>query len=384
MWTRNRRLFLLVVAALLVTACGVDLTGGASPPEVSPSPPPSPSSAIRTPESTASVSGASTAPTCSSHPREPGSYVLVGWRADRIVAIGMTFPACGVGDARYEILSADPAVGTWRSEYVFSIGMPYGAATDGRSVAVPRDDAIVVVDLAGATHTVPRPADLASDWDAYGLPPLVGGGYLVTGAERLLRIASDGSGMRSDPLPAGYVAVAPTSDPERFIIAPVEDARVEYGLGGAPFRAYLWDRTSASLRLVARSVNQVAPAASTTGLAFLVSHGAATTSWSLVRPDGSVRDYGQVNGAASLSPDGRLAVLTRRPDTATTGGTVVLDRRTGHVIVAVTSFPVTGSAWDGNRVAILAQTSFPRTSASAVFIIEGSSQLRDRLRVPLP
>ena len=358
MWTRNRRLFLLVVAALLVTACGVDLTGGASPPEVSPSPPPSPSSAIQTPESTASVSGASTAPTCSSHPREPGSYVLVGWRADRIVAIGMTFPACGVGDARYEILSADPAVGTWRSEYVFSIGMPYGAATDGRSVAVPRD--------------------------AYGLPPLVGGGYLVTGAERLLRIASDGSGMRSDPLPASYVAVAPTSDPERFIIAPVEDARVEYGLGGAPFRAYLWDRTSASLRLVARSVNQVAPAASTTGLAFLVSHGAATTSWSLVRPDGSVRDYGQVNGAASLSPDGRLAVLTRRPDTATTGGTVVLDRRTGHVIVAVTSFPVTGSAWDGNRVAILAQTSFPRTSASAVFIIEGSSQLRDRLRVPLP
>ena len=379
MKARNRDLFLVIASALLLSACGVEPSRSASPAYVTPS---SPSTAIPTPSSTVTPSGAAIEPTCASRPPEPAAYTLVGWRADRIVVIGMTFPSCGEG--RYELLSADPLVGTWRSEHVFSDGMPYGASSDGRSVALPASEAITIVDRLGAIHSIPRPAGVESDWDAYGLPPLNGGGYLVTGTQRLLRVASDGSSMRSDPLPAGYVAVAPTSDPDRFILAPVDDARVEYGLSGAPFRAYLWDRTTAALKLLRRSVKRVTPAASRTALAFLVSDGAATTAWSLVRPDGNVQEYATVKGAASLSPDGRLAVLTRRPDTPETGGTVVLDRTTGREIVAVTALPVTGSAWNGDRVAILTQTTVLRTSEPAVFVVEGSSQLRGWLRIPLP
>jgi len=309
---------------------------------------------------------------CATLPPEPAYYALVGWVGDRVVVIGETFPACG---ARYELLSVDPNVGAWRSESVFTSGMPGGAATDGLSVAFPLEDAIVVVDGSGKTETVAKPPDVADDWDGYGLPALPGGGYLVVGTERLLRVASDGSAMTSDPLPAGYVAVAPTSDPNRFVIAPIADARVAHGLGGAPFRAYLWDRTSGSRELVAGSVTAVWPAEPETGLAFLASTAQDTTTWSVLGRVGGVRELARTDARWFLSPNGTRAVATRTPDHPSIE-TQVVDPMTGRTIVDVTPLPANGSAWTGDRVAILAQTQLPRTDEPAVFVVQGSKIAR--------
>ena len=81
---------------------------------------------------------------------------------------------------------------------------------------------------------------------------------MVTGADALYRVASDGSGMTRTGLPSGYVAVAPTSDPHKFILAPKADAEVPYGLTSkSPFHAYLWDEKTAGLQKVADAVNTV-------------------------------------------------------------------------------------------------------------------------------
>jgi hypothetical protein len=375
---RRTRFFLALTVSFVLSACGVATNTSTSPsqPVTSSSEP----SSVRSPATTPATSPSATpsGAKCASLPLEPPYYFLVGWVGDRLAVIAETFPACS---ARYELRSVDPSVGTWRTENVFATAMPELGATDGRSIALPLDDGIVVVDASGKTHTVARPSGVASDWDAYGLPALPGGGYLVVGTERLLLVASDGTAMTSDPLPAGYVEVAPTSDPNRFVLAPTVDAHVEWGLSDRrPFHAYLWDRTAGTPKLIAGSVTGVQPAGSGTGLAFLTSKGANdTTTWLLLGHDGSVREVAKTSAAAWLSPDGKLAVTTRTPDRPSLE-TLVVDLRTGRVVVDVTSLAATGSAWNGDRVAILAQTQLPRTGEPAVFVVQGA----DSTRIPLP
>ncbi len=307
---------------------------------------------------------------CAVIPMSPASYSLVGWRAGRIVVVAATFPSCET--ARYQLLSADPAVGTWTGGTVFDDGMPDRAATDGRTVAFPLQDRVVVSEASGSTRSILRPGDMGPDWDAYGLPALPGGGYLVVGADRLLQIASDGSEMTSDPLPAGYVAVAPTSDPDRFILAPTVDARREYGLSTrAPFRTYLWDRASGSLRLLLSGVTAVSAATPQTGLAFLVVTTAGATTWSLVAADGRLRTVATTAGWATLSPDGRLAVRTQSPDLPSVP-TVLLDPRSDRVIAAISSLGASGTAWDGEEAATLVQPRPPVAGQAAVLLVDGA------------
>lgn len=313
----------------------------------------------------------SAGPKCATLTPEPASYSLVGWRAGRLVVVAMTFPACG---SHYLLLSADPAVGSWRSEMVFDEGMPLEATTDGRTVAFPFDDRVVVIEPSGATHSIARPADVGVDWDAYGLPSLPDGGYLVVGVDRLLRITSDGSGMTSDPLPLGYVAVAPTSNPDRFIITPTGDTQVPYGLGRAPFRGFLWDRTTGSLHLLQRGVTRVLPAASKTGLAFLASSGKDVATWSLVTLNGGTVPFATTAPSAWLAPDGRLAVVSQSPDLPSSQ-TVILDPRTGHTIADISPLWASGTAWAGDRAAVLVQPRPPAAGQAAVFVVAGSSAI---------
>lgn len=371
--------------ARLLAACWVTLSlaaCGSTPSIETASRPPSsvPASLVATEQPTATPtmtpSAVSSAPKCLILPTEAPYYALVGWVGNRVVVLSETFPSCG---ERFELLSADPAVGTWRSEAVFTSGMPGDAATDGVSVAFPLEDAIAVTDASGTTRTIAKPSGLAGDWDSYGLPALPGGGYLVVGVEELLRVASDGSGLTADPLPTGFVAVAPTSDPDRFIITPTSDARVAYGLGRAPFRAYLWDRATGQKTLVARSVAAVRPAVPALGLAFLVSGDNGSTTWSLLRRGGSTRKVATTDGGTTLAPQGTLAVTTGTPDQPSRE-TRVVDPVTGQVIVDVAALPATGSAWAGDRVAILAQTQTPRTAEPAVFVVQGTRVVR----IPLP
>ncbi len=257
--------------------------------------------------------------------------------------------------------------------------MPDMAATDGRSVAYPRVDEVDIV-TAGAVRSAARPAGLQDDWDAYGLPALPGGGYLVTGAGRLLRIAIDGRAVASDALPRGYVAVAPTSDPRRFILAPAAQARVEYGLAGAPFDAYLWTVGDEGARLLARGVTFARPADSAAGLAFLGVVAGHLTTWSAVTAVGGPRRLGMTTGYAALSADGALFATTEQVGLTDTFRTVVGRVATGATVVDIGSQQMSGAAWNGGEAAILLRPTAPLAAEAALVVVADGNVTA----VPLP
>lgn len=121
------------------------------------------------------------------------------------------------------------------------------------------------------------------------------------------------------------------------------------------------------------------PAVPALGLAFLVSGDTRRPTWSLLRRGGSTRKVATTDGGTTLAPQGTLAVTTGTPDQPSRE-TRVVDPVTGQVIVDVTALPATGSAWAGDRVAILAQTQTPRTAEPAVFVVQGTRVVR----IPLP
>ena len=183
------------------------------------------------------------------------TYSPVGWRGGRVVVLADHFIGC---DLRQELLSVDPAVGEWRSDATLdTLVTDFTIASDGQSVAALSADGVLIVDANGTSHALPRPAGTDESWGDFGLRPLPKGAYIVVGAEQLSVLASDGSGITTTPLPKGYVVVAPTSDLDRYIITPIEDAAVPYGLVRSPFRAYLWNLKSGALKLVAPSVTAV-------------------------------------------------------------------------------------------------------------------------------
>jgi hypothetical protein len=293
-------------------------------------------------------------------------YSAVGWRGTRVVVLADHFVGC---DLHQEILSVDPAVGKWRSDAVLS-GYVVTLSTDGSSIAVPSNDGgILVIDASERQHHIPQPSGAPQDFAAYGLPVLPGGGYLVTGGDKLYRVASDGSRITADPLPAGYVAVAPTSDPNLFILAPTEDANVPYGLSArSPFRAYLWNLRTGRLKLVASAVAGVEM--SPNSLAYLdVAAGGAWSALSLAT-DGSTKPVTLPN-AASISPDGSRYIWMTDP---TQMGVVTVELRltsTGQILVQFQGSNAV-VVWKGNVAALV--------SGIDLVILDGSTVTR----VPLP
>src|ERR1035437_1645057 len=153
---------------------------------------------------------------CLNAPQHP-YYSLVGWRAGRVLLLAVANVDCSVSTA---LVSVDPSGGSERTEDSLPGGVFVTVArTDGRSVAASffgtdNIDRLLVIDAAGGHGIITPPTDAGVD------PlPLTGGGYLLAGSRTLIRVTSDGSGMTSEALPSGYDTVAPTSDPERFVLA---------------------------------------------------------------------------------------------------------------------------------------------------------------------
>jgi hypothetical protein len=307
-------------------------------------------------------------------------YHLVGWRQGRVVVLANTFHGCA--DSA-ELLSADPAGGGWRSEEQLPQVRVEQAATDGMSVAAPLSgsDSILVIDGTGRQHTLDRPAGVAENlWIEDGLSPLTGGGYLVVGAERLLLVAPDGAGMTSDPLPSGYVAVAPTTDPLSFVLTRIEDARRMRGLYISSFRAYLWSRTTGSLTLISPTARWLAP--STNGLIRIfveTSEGVAGNWWTVTADAHLTLPVAGPTFWCWLSPDGSLIATIETPPNATSSATdvtVVRDRVSGAELARFIGSVAPTPAWDDDRVAILFQSQLPRTSEPEVVIVRGKSVIR--------
>lgn len=149
---------------------------------------------------------------------------LVGWRQGAlVVAIGQA-PTNGVSLAppRTDLVAFDPASGIWQHE-AFIVGSAANGqfVTDGRSVAWIGDTGGVgLVRSDGTLAAAPALGGVgADDWTQYRLVPLPQGGYLLADATSLDRLSSDGASWQTQPLPAGYVALAGTSDGATFALA---------------------------------------------------------------------------------------------------------------------------------------------------------------------
>jgi hypothetical protein len=180
--------------------------------------------------------------------------------------------------------------------------------TDGSTIATmldPEGEPDIALAGPGADAkliTVP-PQQWAETWrGVHGLVPLVGRtGYLLVGAATIAVLDDKGS-IDVRPVPEGYVALAPTSDPERFLLATTAAASEPYALSEpAPFATYLWTVGSETPPLiVSQAVVAVAP--STRGLAWIRTDGG---SWWSVSANGDARQVTDRNPEWSvISPDG--------------------------------------------------------------------------------
>lgn len=368
-WLRNATAIGLVAVVAVAVAAPFWLhstTGPAPTSSASASPTSSLSSSMpsSTPSALVKRTPAS-GPTCPPGPVTT-SYDAAGWLGTRFVVVA-DHQGPGCIDLHQELISVDPAVGQWRTDSKLPYpGATFVDSTDGSSIAMNNFDGILIIDAAGKQHLIVRPTGTGEDFGFYGLPVLPGGGYLVTGGDKLYRIASDGSGMKADPLPSGYVAVAPTSDPNRFILTPAEDANVAYGLVGTDFRAYLWDLRTGNLKLVASSVSTVDR--SPDSLAYLSVSGG----WASLAADGSTKPvtrpafYGGWN-----SPDGSRYIYVPDPS-STAVQTVELRETSTNRALASIQVVIGAVVWKGNVATLI--------SGSELVILDGSTVTR----VPLP
>jgi hypothetical protein len=280
----------LLVAAFLA-ACG-------------PSPQPSPSSSPAPVLSRPGVT-ATPAPTASKSLALFDRFSFIGWIDGA--------PAVGFRDA-----TAKPP--NWQVQTLGNAGwhafgvLPDGTSpvTDGVTIAIVDDPEtgpdIVLTQAGGATRNVTLPAaSWVESWRGiHGLVPIIGrSGYLLVGAGAIATVDDEG-GVRTMPIPAGYVALAPTSDPERFLLASKKDASEPLALSEASrFAVYLWEIGSDKEPTVLRQ-DFVASAPSTIGLVSLRS---ADGSWWSVTDSGAIEQISQPSAeASSISPDGRQLV----------------------------------------------------------------------------
>jgi hypothetical protein len=306
---------------------------------------------------------------CESFPATTDSSA-VGWRGTRVVVLADYQSGCS--NMSQELLSVDPALGKWRSDAALQ-DIVGSVSTDGSSIAISTSDGgVLVIDASDKQHDVPPPSGAAQNFAAYGLRVLPGGGYLVTGGDKLYRVASDGGGVTTDPLPAGYVAVAPTSDPNMFILAPTEDANVPYGLSGrSPFRAYLWNLRTGRLKLVAPSIDGVEM--SPNSLAYLDSTIGYELKTVSLAADGSTKAVKRPGVLVGwISPDGSRYVFVPDQNSSAPQTAELRETATGHVLAKVEGVAIGTVVWNGNVAALV--------SGSDLVILDGSTATR----VPLP
>ena len=165
-----------------------------------------------------------------------------------------------------------------------------------------------MLDTDGSSHGVTVPNEpWADSWRAspHLVPANAAGGYLLVGATALA-IVSDAGILASQPLPSGYVALAPTSVVDVVLLASRADADESGGLTeSAPFSVYLW-RVGDTAKPVRVRDRAVAVTASSIGLAWLRGNDGA---WWLLPANGQARLARAASPFTSLiSPDGRSIV----------------------------------------------------------------------------
>ena len=345
-----------------------------------------PASASATPVAHASatlVSPADTAQAKCEQMTEPRHYTPVGWVNGKLELLASQFASC---DSAYGLVVLDPTTGRAGPLLPLTTQVASGGiATDGSSVAIViqggSSGGVLVVDTTGHQHLLAWPVGLGDAWFPQ-VVPMPAGGYLAVGAESLVTIASDGSAIRTQPIPAGYVVVAPTSDPQRFILATVEDANHEYGLSvRAPFTAYLWTIGSSSATKVAGSVGEVATATNAMAYLMLVDQANTSDPWSWAVLDGTGRAIPmepQPAGYGTLSPDGSLFVMGRDGPTEADFRTLVIDVGSGRTVATLpgSGLPV---SWNGDTAALVVS---PSSGAGDELVIVGPSG--ETQTVPLP
>ncbi len=232
--------------------------------------------------------------------------------------------------------------------------------TDGATVATvldPEGDPDLALAAPGEeVQLITVPMDSWADpWRGiYGLVPLTGRtGYLLVGAAAIA-VLDDRGPIDVRPVPDGYVALAPTSDPERFLLATVAAAGEPYALSEATrFAAYLW-RVGSDERPTVLRQDVAAIAPSMIGLAWLRT---ADGSWWSLGTDESIRQVAEPDPERSvISPDGRHVL--RSSDRMIGCAPATADACTVKLIDAVGSTrtfvgPSIGSSFDGNDVGMV-------------------------------
>lgn len=263
-----------------------------------------------------------------SAPLEPTPVPAKQALGSRVDFVGWVdgFPTVGIRDPR--------APGSWRIRNLGSSGwltfgdLPDGGTpvTDGATIANipdPEGDTDVAIAAPGAdVKLIALPTDdWAESWRGlHGLVPLSGRtGYLLVGAAAIAVLDDEGA-LDVRPVPDGFVALAPTSDPQRFLLATVADAREPFALSEATaFAAHIWAAGSNEQpKLLKEDVVAVVP--SIVGLSWLRT---ADGSWWSLTPDQAVRQVSEHTTERSMiSPDGRRVLRSSdhtigcAPDTA--------------------------------------------------------------------
>ncbi len=274
------------------------------------------------------------------------NYAAVGWLGPRVVLLVDHFVGCDVLEQR--LISANPIDGIWRTDATLdTIVQDFQIASDGQSVIAPSAAGVIVISPDGKVAPLSRPATAADGWGGMGFRATGGGGYLVVGAAELDRVSADFGSVTTTALPRGYVAVAPTSDPERFVLAPTDDENLPNGLLGTPFRAYLWDHRTGSLRLVESAATAVLP--SSRSLAYLTVQGSEEVS---VSRDETITAVTLPGLGWLRSPDGQRYLSPQDSQSRDPQLITLRDSSTGRAIVSFMG-TISKPVWRGSAVAIV-------------------------------
>ncbi len=236
----------------------------------------------------------------------PPEVALVGWRNGAVVVATAAPPTSGVGLglSRTNLVDVDPESGRLQPRSSFLGWAADGVyVTDGSSVAWLGDAG--GVNLARSDGTLVTAPSLggvgADDWIQYRLVPLAHGGYLLADASSLDRLSSDGQSWQPQPLPAGYVALAGTSDASWFVLARQTERDREGGTLLGSSISLFNAQTHALIHVVGDGATNPSPAVGDL-LEYLFDH-----TWYRVSADGRPQRIAPASPSVtdqSLSPDG--------------------------------------------------------------------------------